>query len=228
MRFIIREQDYEKLVAAGKFRLEMNGLPTGATESWRITRLNEGYGWLRVDVDRRKTSENSSTLYHLAFSSVWRPERLKFRHFVDSFEIVGDLQFDEETISLYRDMNGQRIESEEKIPAGYRFYLPAIIGWALLPATADDGECWIFSLDRNREFNLTRHQVEIRREERGVVAVTGQDVAAQRYSIDWGTEIQYLWLDDFGLPVLSEREDGFRAVETQYIRYERSPNHQEP
>lgn len=223
MRFIIREQEYEKLVAAGKFHYEMQGISTGVAESWRLTHLSKGYGLLRVDFDARRTPEDSSTLYHLAVGSGWQPERLKFRHFAGSTEIAGDLQFDQEVVSLYRNIGDRRLEDEEIIPGDFRFWLPSVIGFALLPGTPDINRSLILTLDRKRNFDLLQRDVDIEKIERDVLAVAGRDVPVQGYSIAWNSERIQLWLDDHGLPVLVENSDGFRAIESQYIRYDVHP-----
>ena len=53
MRFIVKEQDYEKPIGAGLMRYELDGVPTGAVEHWRLTEATEGYEVLRVDLDAR-------------------------------------------------------------------------------------------------------------------------------------------------------------------------------
>ena len=52
------------------------------------------------------------------------------------------------------------------------------------------------------------------------MAVTGRNVPVQQYLIDWNSETIRLWLDEHDLPVMLEQSDGFRAIESQYIRYE--------
>jgi hypothetical protein len=219
MRFIIREQEYEKLEAAGKFRYEMQGKSTGVTESWRLTRLSKGYHLLRVDFDARNTPEDSSTLYHLAVGSGWLPERLKFRHFAGSAEINGDLQFDHEVVSLYRNIGDRRLEDEEIIPGDYRFWLPSVIGFGLLIGTPDINRSRTLTLDRKRDFDLVERHVDIEKKEREVLTITGKDVPVHGYSIAWNSESTHFWLDDHGLPVMAEKSGGYRAIESQYIRY---------
>jgi hypothetical protein len=219
MRFIIREQEYEKLVAAGKFRYELLGKTTGVTESWRLTRLSRDYQLLRVDLDARKTAEGSSTLYHLALDSGWRPERLKFRHFAGTAEIAGDVLFDEDLVSLYRNLNDRRLEDEQKTPSHYRFWFPSVIGYTLLFGEPVTTSSQTLTLDQKEDFGLIWRRTEIERNEREVVAVTGRSVPAQRYSISWDSKMVGLWLDDHGFPVMLEQSDGFRATESQYIRY---------
>lgn len=219
MRFIIREQEYEKLVAAGKFRYEMQGKMTGATESWRLTHLSKDYRLLRVDLDQRKTADKSSTLYHLALGSDWRPERLKFRHFSGLAEIAGDLLFDEEAVNLYRDINDRRLEDEEKMPGDYRFWFPSVIGYTLLFDEPVTTNFQTLTMDQKKDFDLIRRQAELERYGREVVEVTGRKVPALRYMVAWNSEKVQLWLDDHGLPILLEQKDGFRAIESQYIRY---------
>ncbi len=40
MRFIIHEQPFERIVAAGQYRYEQAGQPTGAVEHWRLTAVS--------------------------------------------------------------------------------------------------------------------------------------------------------------------------------------------
>jgi hypothetical protein len=219
MRFIIREQEYEKLVAAGKFRYEMQGKPTGVTESWRITQLSKEYRLLRVDLDARSTAENSSTLYHMALGSDWRPERLKFRHFAGSTEVAGDLLFDEDAVSLYRDINDRRLEDEEMMHSDYRFWFPSVIGYTLLFGEPVITSFQTLTMDQKKDFGLIRRRADIERSGREVVELSGWKVLAQRYLLTWNSERVRLWLDEHGLPILLEQKDGFRAKESQYIRY---------
>ena len=48
MRFIIHEQGYERLVAAGQLRYARDGEATGTRELWRLTMAVAGYQFLRV------------------------------------------------------------------------------------------------------------------------------------------------------------------------------------
>ncbi|MGB4873356.1 MAG: hypothetical protein WBP47_25115 [Candidatus Promineifilaceae bacterium] len=42
MRFIIKEQSYEQVIAAGQYRYERDGRATGAVEHWRLTAVTDG------------------------------------------------------------------------------------------------------------------------------------------------------------------------------------------
>jgi hypothetical protein len=75
------------------------------------------------------------------------------------------------------------------------------------------------TIDRKKDFGLLRRRAEIERSGREVVELTGRKVPVQGYLLTWNSEKLQLWLDDHGFPVLLEQKDGFRAIESQYIRY---------
>jgi hypothetical protein len=91
MRFIIHEQPYEKVVAAGELRYEQEGVTTGAVEHWRLTTAVDSYQFLRIDLDARSAPSGQSTLYHLVLNENGRPERLRFRQWSGEHKIAGNL-----------------------------------------------------------------------------------------------------------------------------------------
>ena len=79
MRFLLREQAYEKPMAAGKLRYESSAGPTGAVEAWRLSAVEGDYRFLRVDLDAREAASGNSYIFHLTLNGQNRPERLQFR-----------------------------------------------------------------------------------------------------------------------------------------------------
>lgn len=128
MRFIIKEQSYEKIVAAGKYRYELDDVPTGAVESWRITSAADGYQFLRVDLDAREADSGHSYLYHAVVNSDEQVERLKFRFWGDGLEIVGDVVLNEEAVTVTRKVNGTDYDQVLDLPKNYRFWFPSVAG----------------------------------------------------------------------------------------------------
>ena len=220
MRFIIREQDYETPLAAGKFRYEIRGEITGMTESWRLTQISAGYSFLRVDLDAREAQGGESILFHMVLGPGRRPERLKFRHFGVDVEIIGDVLFSEHSISLNRAINGNRFEESENLLEGFGFWFPSAVGFALLAGPYQkDVDVQAITLNLEQGFALTSWKVKVEQAGKEILAVTGQEVAVRQSLIRWGDQSRCLWLDDHNWPVLVEYGDGIRAIETQYIRY---------
>lgn len=220
MRFIIREQDFEQPLASGRWQYELAGRPTGAIESWRLTAVAEGYRFLRVDLDARETDSGHSHLYHLAMTAAGRPERLKFRFFSQDALIAGDLLFENDTLTLLRDINDQHVEQELVMEHGWIFWFPAATGLSLLATEGDDGAA-VAAATLDVAANLALHATSICRtfgpEEK--LAVARQTVAARPCLIRWAGQARTIWLDAAGWPVKMVRDDGLTAVETQYIRY---------
>jgi hypothetical protein len=128
MRFIIKEQPYEKIVAAGQYRYELDGVPTGAVESWRVTAVTDGYQFLRVDLDAREAESGHSYLYHAVLNPDEQIERLKFRFWGAGLEIVGDVVLEETAVSVTRTINDQTFDEVLTPPKGYRFWFPSVAG----------------------------------------------------------------------------------------------------
>ncbi len=220
MRFIIREQEYEKLIASGRFRYEMQDRVTGANESWRQTKVAGGYGFIRVDLDRRETSKSATTLYHLVLSLDNRPARLKFRHFEQMKELNGDVQFQEGNVSLSRQVNGRRLEDELGVEPGFRFWFPSTIGLSLLcNQDIDEGSFTAITLDPEQDFKLVERTVTINLQEKDRLTVAGRSTIVQRCLITINKQTHVVWIDEHRWPIIMEYTDGSRAIETQPIRY---------
>ncbi len=118
MRFIIKEQPYEKLISAGQYRYEIESKPTGAVESWRVTAVTDGYQFLRVDLDAREAESGHSYLYHAVVNPDEQVERLKYRFWGDGLEIVGDVVLEETAVSAPRTINDKTIDEVLNPPKG--------------------------------------------------------------------------------------------------------------
>lgn len=127
MRFLIHEQPYEKPLAAGAYRYERDGQPTGAVELWRLTQATEGFVVLRVDVDERPLN-GRSTLYHFLQQENGRPERLNYRQWDGTTRIEGKLLFNETSVIGTRTVNGATFEEDVALAAGYSFWFSSAVG----------------------------------------------------------------------------------------------------
>jgi hypothetical protein len=220
MRFIIREQGFEKLLASGRLRYEREGQPTGTVEKWRLTAAAAGYRFLRVDLDAREAASGDSYLYHLAINPAGKPERLKFRFYGQQVQILGDVLLDQELVMASRNLNGRRVEDELKVESTYGFWFPSSVGIGLVTSAAGD-ELSIPSvvLEKGNEFAPRLVEVQLRWGEKESLAVNQQEIAVRPCTIGWDGQRRTVWLDDQGWPVRMVRADGLIAVEGAYIRY---------
>lgn len=219
MRFIIREQDYEELVASGRFRYERNGRPTGAFESWRLTKATAGYCFLRADLDGQEAESKESVLFHLVLAPDGTPERLKYLMFGPKGEVRGDVQLDETSVSNGRLVRGERHDETVELPTGYAFWFPSTIGLALLARSGKVNTVLdAISPNRNRSFLLGQNKVTIEFASEESLVVTNHEILVRRCSIHWDNEIRDLWLDEHQWPLKMRRGDSLTAIETQYIR----------
>lgn len=136
MRFIIHEQPTETLLAAGAYRYEQDGRPTGAVESWRLTRVADGYEALRVDLDARDAPSGHTYLYHYVRQTNGRPERLTYRFWgqaapLGKLNVEGTLIFSETDAVGTHGLNGQTTEISLTLPAGYTVWFPSVAGLGL-------------------------------------------------------------------------------------------------
>ncbi|WP_420643102.1 hypothetical protein [Candidatus Leptofilum sp.] len=136
MRFIVKEQDYEKPIGAGLLRYELDGVPTGAVEHWRLTEATDGYEVLRVDLDAREAASGHSYLYHLVRRTDGAPERLAYRFWGSGLhgklQIEGTLLFSETNITGTRAVNGRTYHEDLNIEPGTLFWFPSAIGLGLV------------------------------------------------------------------------------------------------
>lgn len=128
MRFLLKEQPYEKKIAAGRLFYRKNGRFTGAVEHWRYTNAFDGYCFLRVDLDGRESSGHSY-LYNLLLNENDQPEQLKYRFFSKEMRISGQLLFENGEIVSVHEVNGHRVETVFADTG--LFWFPSSIGLGL-------------------------------------------------------------------------------------------------
>lgn len=220
MRFIIREQEHETPHAAGLLRYQLDGEQTGAVEEWRMTTATGGYRFLRVDLDAREATSGDSYLYHLALDPAGKPMRLKFRYFNPETQVAGDLQIDERSALLSREVNGERIEEEQDLHDERGFWFPSTVALGLLAAAVGEGEqLWAIGLDRESGFGLNAVTARFEWEQEEDMDVAGQRMPVRPCSIRWNGQGRKVWLDKDYWPVKMRRPDGLEAVESRHIRY---------
>ncbi len=220
MRFIIKEQPYEKLLSAGQFRYEMDGRPTGAVEHWRLTEVDDDYRVLRVDLDARAAESGHSYLYHAVLNENGRFERLKYRFWGDEMEITGDIVLNETNITASREVNGQSFDETLDLPVLYGFWFPSTIGVGMLAAILDCAERTAVGLsavsNQQSAFSLFTTKLDL--------ALTGDQL-----TVRWDNQKRELWLDEHMWPVKMVRgglsdDSRLTAVATRHINYQRITN----
>ncbi|UCG24564.1 MAG: hypothetical protein JSW55_00750 [Chloroflexota bacterium] len=222
MRFIIREQEYEKLVAAGRLHYLSAGVETGAVESYRLTQAVDGFSVMRIDLDRRESTEANSTLFHLLLDPYGRPERVKLRRLspADSSEV--DVLVDDESFNISRTSEADVVREEMKRPAGFGLLIPTAVGLGLfVHGNPGRRSAQAISLDETRRLAPLSASLEIDPLDEEEMTVTGQLVAVRPYLIRQKGAKCKVWLDDHGLPVRLDDEDGALAVEHRYVRQRR-------
>jgi hypothetical protein len=229
MRFIIREQDYEQLVAAGRLRYR-----SGAHEHWRLTEAIDGFRVLRVDLDRRETTAASTTLMHLLLDPNGRPERLKLRHFAPANShhessdesadgsVDVDVLVDGSTLTVSRSRKDKVTQDEYILPPGFGLLMPSTVGLALFVwGSRGQGRAQAIELDQRRCYAPANTMLELDAMDKETLTVTGQLVAVRPYLIRRDGVNSTTWLDEIGLPMRLEAENGRQAIEDRYVRHNR-------
>lgn len=215
MRFIIREQEYEKLLAAGRLKYR-----SGAFESWRLTEAIDGYTIMRIDLDRRDTGSASTTLIHLLLDAGGRLERTKLRHYSPHSDISVDALVDRDSLSISRSAASDLSQDEFDLPRGFGLMLPGVVGMALLVRSVRaEKQLAMIVLDPAQRYAPRRASMEISAMAEETFVVTGQTVAVRPYLIRHDETNQKIWLDSYGLPVRIDDEEGLKAVKDRYVRH---------
>ncbi|HFQ94226.1 MAG TPA: hypothetical protein ENK32_09470 [Anaerolineae bacterium] len=214
MRFIVKEQRYEKPIAAGLLRYERDGRTTGAAEQWRLTQAVDGYDILRVDLDARAALSGRSSLFHLVRRGNGRPERLNYRFWGDGLEIRGTLLFAETRVTATRTVNGETFSEEVELPEGYGFWFPSSVGLGLLAGFGGGTAATLSSV-----FSLQVVDVALVEGEPVELEIARRVMVVRPLTIRWQDEKRTVWLDEHEWPVMMRRGDGLTAVETHYIWY---------
>lgn len=131
MRFLLREQPYEKPLAAGKLIYERDGRPLGRIESWRLSHALDGYRFLRADVDERESS-GRTFLFHVLINPIGQVENLRYRYFEAGSRAQGQILRDGQTITNTCEVNGVRFEEETVAADDSLVWYPTLSGLILL------------------------------------------------------------------------------------------------
>lgn len=218
MRTLIRELPYETPLAGGQYRYERDGQPTGAVESWRLSKAMDGYRFLRVDLNAQQAASGDNYLYHLVLGPQGMPERLNFRFFNRRVQIKGLLLFEGDQISLTRQVGEQRFEEEAVLATPYLFWFPASAGLSLLADTETGSALNGLSLNRNADFALWSGPVIVRHGSPQTIEIMGRTLPARPLHLEWGEEQRTVWLDEYNWPVQVQK-DNLIAKEIRYLRY---------
>jgi hypothetical protein len=221
MRFIIHEQPYEKVIAAGELRYEQDGVATGAVEKWRLTTAADSYQFLRIDLDARSAPSGQSTLYHLVLNENGRPERLRFRQWRGEQKIAGNLLFEAGMITASYDVDGESVAEEMAVTDEFGFWLPSSVGLSLLarqPATT------AVSLRPARSkqhalFSLFQTDIKLTWDEDEELVVMGRVRRSRPFIIQWADQQYTLWLDDQNCVLQMTGGNRVTAVATRLIHY---------
>lgn len=218
MRFIIREQDSERLLAAGLFFTHYNGQNSSVTEEWRITDVLNRYRILRIDIDARESKSEESTLFHMVINRDNRPERLKIRYFSPASQGWADLIMGDKFITLTQEIGHQRWEDEAPYDgkSGFLFPSAAWLGYWI----GHQGSKWasrILHLSQKDKFELIERPLTVLRQESKPVIIGGQSIPAELFTVTLSDAKQNVWIDKFGL-TLKAVIGSLTAVETRYIR----------
>ncbi|HSM55007.1 MAG TPA: hypothetical protein VK879_02530 [Candidatus Sulfomarinibacteraceae bacterium] len=218
MRTLIRELPYERPIAGGRYRYERDGQPTGAVESWRLSRAADDYRFLRVDLNAQMARSGHSYLYHQTVGPDGRPDRLSFRFFGRGRQIRGELLFEDEHVTLTRYVDRQRLEDELQLPSGYLFWFPSTAGLSLLARLEETGARPALTLAPDEDFILCTTEISGTAKPAQTIEVMGKPIRTRPLVLTWANQERIIWLDQHRWPLRMQR-DGLLAVETRYLRY---------
>lgn len=220
MRTLIQEMAYEKPLAAGRYRYQRNGEETGAVEEWRLTEAEEGFHFLRVDVNAQEVPNGASCLYHLTLSSRKRPERVKFRYFRKDLLIKGNVIFSEGVATLTRGVNDERHEEEVMLGDDHLFWLPTAAGLSLLAnETEEVSERPGLTFNVEEELALWPVPVTVEKGSQETVSLMGRPVRTQVLTVRWAQQERTIWVDENRWPIRMQ-QGALMATETRYLRYQ--------
>lgn len=207
MRFLLKEQPYEKRIAAGTLRYERDGQPTGALEHWRYTHALDGYKFLRVDLDGRESS-GDTFLYTVLLNSDGRLEDLRWRFYNAAFHAGGQVLFDGRHATAVREVEDSHFEEETELVDGVAFFFPAVLGLWLLK---DKQLHTAVTLDmHNREPADFMKMVSFPAELKHIDTALNLEWVRQDRQLDFGKH---------GWPIHMARPDGLTAVEQRIAVY---------
>lgn len=127
MRLLMKEQPYEKRIAAGTLRYEREGQPTGTLEHWRYNHAMDGYKFLRFDLDSREAS-GDTFLCTILVDTNGRLENVRWRFYNGDFRARGQILFEGNHATAVREVAGEQFEAEVVLTNGMAFFVPAVMG----------------------------------------------------------------------------------------------------
>lgn len=219
MRFIIHELPYERPIVAGRLRYERNGIPTGAVESWRLTEAQDGYRFLRVDMDAREAPSGQSSLYHVTLNSIGRPEQLKYRYWGNGQEAGGTAVWNGNEVIAARRVNEVAYED---VAQGSAFWFPSGAGLALLAECVGETEGITMLAagdDPARLMALVETPVTIEMGEATIEQVNDELLTARPLMVRWGDQKRIIVVDTEHRPLRLWRADGLVAIYERLVRY---------
>jgi hypothetical protein len=218
MRFLIREQTTERLVAGGLFRYWRDGQPMGLTEQWRLTAAADGYSFLRLDLDPHSTAEGQSVLYQATIGPDGRVARLAFRAWRPGWQLAGSALWTGDGAILTRQINGQRREDEVSLADNPTFWLPTAAGLSLLASLSAGRPNAALTLEPERDFAWSTADINLEPAEPEPVMVMGRPVMTRPLISRQPNQQLALWLDEHNWPVQA-RMGNLLAVESRYVRF---------
>jgi hypothetical protein len=230
MRFIVKEQQYEKQIASGQFRYEVDGVPTGALETWRLNAAMDGYEVLRVDLDARQAESRHSYIYHLVRQANGRPERLAYRFWGSELIIEGTLLFEETNVTGTRTVNGRTFPEDVDIEPNTGFWFPSVVGLGLAANLLGIKDITAVTLNNQVGGEDTLALQVVTMDVYPLITdtmdldVCGKSMTAVPYMIRWGDNKRIIVRDLNFWPVRMERpylasDDLLTAVPIYYNRY---------
>ena len=219
MRFIIHELPYERPLLAGRLRYEHDGVPTGAVESWRLTRAVDDYRFLRVDLDAREAPSGRSSLFHVTLNPAGRPEQIKYRLWGNGPEVSGAAVWEKKEVIAARRVDDVAYED---VACGEAFWFPAGAGLALLAVYAGETKGITMMADTSdpaRMMAVVEMPVAITLGAAATEDINGELLPVRPLTVVWADQQRTLWIDTEGRPLRLRRNDNLTAVAERLIRY---------
>ncbi len=219
MRFIIHELPYERPLLAGRLRYERDGVPTGAVESWRLTRAIDDYRFLRVDLDAREAPSGRSSLFHVTLNPAGRPEQIKYRLWGNGPEVSGTAVWEGNEVIAARRVDGLAYQD---VARGAAFWFPAGSGLALLAIYAGETKGITMVADTSDPAQLmavVETPVAITLGAAATEDVNGELLPVRPLVVAWADQQRTLWIDTEGRPLRLRRNDNLTAVTERLVRY---------
>ena len=139
MRYLLKEQPYERPLAAGTLVYERESGVPSVLEHWRLTEALDGYRFFRIDLDERAVT-GRSLLFHLLLNEQNRVENLRFRLFSPRQRGEGQVIIEKEMVTVVRTVDDKHFEDELPGMSGeFPLFVPTAAGLSLVRPWAGHG-----------------------------------------------------------------------------------------